>query len=180
MIDIYVFLWIVIKGNACQLNLSPEMFIFKALYSEIKAWPKACGYCRLDSSCDYGIKYCRGLDGHNKSWVAHMKSHYTRWMFLDVGTIKVILPVRDRSFQKSEEESLYSHWSEFRNLNIEWHSQSYGSETGITNAHSTAELERRQETIMRMHGKGCGVAMRIMGRRGIDFLLPRPQSGYDV
>lgn len=36
MIDIYVFLWIIIKGNACQPNLSPGMFLFKAFYSEIK------------------------------------------------------------------------------------------------------------------------------------------------
>lgn len=71
------------------------MFIFKALYSEIKAWPKDYGYCRLDSSCDCGIKYCKDLKCHNKSWVAHVKSCYRRWMFLDRETIKVILPVRD-------------------------------------------------------------------------------------
>lgn len=71
------------------------MFIFKVFYSEIKVWFKVCGYCRFDSSCDYGIKYCRGFDGYNKSWVVYMKSYYIRWMFLDVGTIKVIFLVRD-------------------------------------------------------------------------------------
>lgn len=71
------------------------MFIFKALYSEIKAWPKDYGYCRLASSCDCGIKYCKGLNCHNKSWVTRVKSCYRRWMFLDGETIKVILPVGD-------------------------------------------------------------------------------------
>lgn len=71
------------------------MFIFKALYSEIKAWPKDYGYCRLASSCDCGIKYCKGLNCHNKSWVTRVKSCYRRWMFLDRETIKVILPVGD-------------------------------------------------------------------------------------
>lgn len=71
------------------------MFIYKALYSGIKAWPKDYGYCRLDSSCDCGIKYCKGLNCHNKSWVAHVKSCYRRLMFLDRETVKVILPVGD-------------------------------------------------------------------------------------
>lgn len=49
----------------------------------------------LTSSCDWGITYCRSLDCHNKSWVANRKSCYMRWMFLDIKTIQLILPIRD-------------------------------------------------------------------------------------
>lgn len=94
MIDIYVFLWIIIKGNACQPNLSPGMFIFKAFYSEIKVWPKDYGYCRLDSSCTRGVKHCRAPTAIDKCWVACMESCCTRRMFLEVKMTEVTFLVR--------------------------------------------------------------------------------------